>query len=285
MDNLLELKLIENGYDPTKAKEISLGLVEYHIETSIFSKEEESSGMILFNGNTLVTVESGIGSTKMNESRIAIETAKNRNGGLLIHSQKIKGNGTSANIHYFDNYKITFKNNLINKELNFKIRPENELLGGITKVYIKPEKNTKIFYLEEIGFEEQNRLFWDNVARQTGLEIKGTEDDKFNTTLKDNGIDLTMGTWYDSIVGTGSIYSTILYEINIKTEKEITKKELERLIEGLDANLQRTKELPSDMTEDYTPANEITLYLLKGKGEQVPSLIKRLEKFDVPYFK
>ena len=285
MDDLLELKLIESGYDPTKAEEISLGLVEYHIETSIFSKEDESNGMILFNGNTLITVESGIGSTKMNESRIAIETAKDKNGGLLIHPQKIKGDSTSANIHYLDNYKVTFKNNFTNKELSFKIRPENELLGGITKVHIKLEKNTEIFYMKNIEFKEQNQLFWDNVARQTGLEIEETEDDKFNTTLEDNGINLTMGTWYDNIVGTESIYSTILYEINIKTEKEITKKELGLLIEGLDVNLQKTKELPSDMIDNYTPVNEISLYLPKGKGEQVPSLIKRLETFDKPYFK
>jgi len=275
MDKKFELALIERGYDPTNAREISLEDAGQLIKEKIFkSTRENPPGIILFDGSATAMVRAGLGHTILGRSSLAISGGEGH-GGLYIQDLQdfFDGQRSSVYIEGDGSYGVTVperKGWQSENGLDLVVKTENENRES-ARVELSRTEGTKILYLPPTDIVQGDKLFWQHVAGQLDLDLTEIEPQYtgkspitpwFSSTDERTGIGLTMGTRFR------------VYSVDAQFPKRRSAVDLKKIVDGLNVS-------PQTVNGDWNPgfsrdATSCVTHVYRGKGDQVLAYMGRL---------
>lgn len=280
MDKKLELRLIEEGYNPINAKGISLKDAGEIIKDEIYNNSktgERPAGMILFDGNTQAIIRTGIGHSIIKKSCLAIGSGDIGRGGLYIHAPQEKENiNNQRSSVYMEEGESSFvfipkRGEYLSKNgLDLIIKSQNEM-KDLAKIELFKFDDGKIFYLSPITDIQKDKLFWEHIGREFNLklnEIAPQYTDKspltpwYSAKDKNTGINLTLGTRF-------RVYA-VESEFPVKKSSE----ELKHIVEYLDVNPQT---VDGRWDPKFSSAGKVCeTHINKGRGDQVLEYMSNL---------
>ena len=276
MDKALELRVIEIGFNPKTAREVSMQDAGNLVRENIYPDSRENpAGLILFDGHAQAIVRSGLGHTIINPS-VAISSGDGGRGGLFVYSPESDAEGKRASVYVEKdgNYFVVVPQRESFQSLNgldLQVQGENGN-KGTAKVELFKGDNTKVLYLQRADMVEGDKLFWQAVAERFGLKLKEIEPqytDKspltawYSTKDEKTGTDLTLGTRFR------------VYAVRAKFPNERTDSDLKALVEGLNVN-------PQTVDGNWVGDNvsrggrQFETHIYRGRGDQVVAYMTRL---------
>jgi hypothetical protein len=277
MDKNLELCLIEKGYNPINAKEVSLEKAGNIIKEEIYSSSREKpAGMILFDGETQAIVRTGMGHSVIIKPNLAIEGGE-INGGLYINApqenQNLNHQRSSVYIEKDGSYFAFAPSESYSKNgFNLIIKCENEMRDSAKVEFFKAD-STKLFYLPLTSVVQKDKLFWEHIANEFGLKLNEIEPqytDKspltpwYSAKHEDTGIDLTLGTRFR------------VYAVKSEFPKNKSSEELKQIIKGLNVNPQTVN---NSWNPEFSKGGRVCeTHINKGYGDQVVAYLNNLLK-------
>ena len=277
MDKKLELRLIEKGYDTTSASEVTLADAGKIIKEEVYNNSRDRpAGMILFDGMTHAIVRTGLGHSIMDKPALAVEGGDGI-GGLYINApqEDIDGQRSSVYIEKDGSYFVVVpkrESYMSANGLDLVVKCENDLRDS-AKVELFKADDTKVLYLPATDIVQADRLFWQHVGNQFGLEL--TEIDPQYTDKS------PLTPWYsakDETTGTNLTLGTRfrVYAVRSEFSTEKSAEELWQIVDGLRVNPQTVN---GSWNPEFSRSGKVCeTHIDRGQGDQVVAYVANLLK-------
>ena len=168
MDDSLELRLIESGFNPRSAREVTLQHAGEVIRVNMFSKyRENSAGLLIFDGYSRATVESGIGSSII-QAPVAI-TGVDRGGLLIYHFEGDLEKRNSSFVRESKGTVIVVSPNEypLPNILNLMVQQSDKKYPR-AKIHLYKSEKTTILYFLPIEKGLKDKLFCHSAGQKFG---------------------------------------------------------------------------------------------------------------------
>ena len=279
MDKRLELRVLEEGYDPKNAEIVDLqaaiGVIQKNYAVNRrFDRSSEPA--ILFDGTVELRAEFGHYPVYIHQDDLIIEAYDNEYGGLTIRSLR-------STIYRGDYFCITLEKQVENEHslmVSVSNLSDDYLKLDLTSSppahfsFMAPDKNTRTLKLPKLGWDQNwYERIWDNVSEQIGVDsIRAYHPGFFE-----------LSSWYDPKTNIGFVTGTTRQspEVFVVLPKSYPPTAIERLVKKWKrrANIREYTSPQSHMSHlafciGYQGAADIMTDILRG-AEKKSSKIER----------
>lgn len=281
MDEKLELRLIEQGYNPSEATEVTLEKAGEIMRDNFYGlpRVKELEGTLLFEGPSHVVVRTGLGNTILAQDYLGVSSGDGSKNSLYLSSSLSKCGRPSIYLEKpTESTSMIIERNSELRSTNFLDlqiwdgTPKNEVLA---KLEFAAPKDTKIFYLPLTDSVQKDKLFWNHVASRLDLKLNPTKEeytdkepvtDWYSTRASGSSTLLTLGTRYR------------VHAVRADFPKKKSGKNLVPLVEGLN-NVHPQTLGKSWVGHDLAGGKRDFIFeshIDKGAGEQVVQYLERV---------